>query len=141
MTSSELRIGNYVTDGYYDTFKTVIEVESINEKGINLLIEDDGRWAEISDRWIEPEYRFDLLFGIPLTKEWLLKFGFDFSIDTWYLKGVAIWETECCDAKGNEEIGFFYELRDVGMMDMNIKYVHQLQNLYFSLTGEELKIK
>jgi len=26
-------------------------------------------------------------------------------------------------------------------MDLNIKYVHQLQNLYFSLTGEELEIK
>ena len=86
-------------------------------------------------------WNMEYIIPIPLTKEWLVKFGFDFSIDTWYLKGVAIWETECCDAKGNEEIGFFYELRDVGMMDMNIKYVHQLQNLYFALTGQELKIK
>ena len=26
-------------------------------------------------------------------------------------------------------------------IDCNIKFVHQLQNLYFALTGEELEIK
>jgi hypothetical protein len=26
-------------------------------------------------------------------------------------------------------------------LDIEIKYVHQLQNLYFALTGEELEIK
>ena len=117
MISSELRIGNYV---YFEHGKGDFEL---------LKFDFDMGW------------NMEYIIPIPLTKEWLVKFGFDFSIDTWYLKGVAIWETECCDAKGNEEIGFFYELRDVGMMDMNIKYVHQLQNLYFALTGQELKIK
>ena len=123
MISSELRIGNYI-------------------KGIG-----------IKPTWLIEGIKGDLIYSLDewrllnsfepilLTEEWLLKFGFDFSVDTWYLKGVAIWETECCNAKGNEEIGFFYELRDVGMMDMNIKYVHQLQNLYFALTGQELIIK
>ena len=123
MTSSELRIGNYIKG---IGIKPTWHIEGIKGDLIYSLDE----WRLLNS--FEP---------IPLTEEWLLKFGFDFSVDTWYLKGVAIWETECCDAKGNEEIGFFYELRDVGMMDMNIKYVHQLQNLYFALTGEELKIK
>ena len=121
MISSELRVGNLV---YHEP--TIDDWEIITIKVGNII------QCEINPDGFEP---------IPLTEEWLLKFGFDFSIDTWYLKGVAIWKTECCDAKGNEEIGFFYELRDVGMMDMHVKYVHQLQNLYFALTGEELKIK
>ena len=117
MISTELRIGNWV--------------EIIDSKDLCTKVE-----KSTFDCNIEKNYK-----PIPLTEQWLLNFGFDFSIDTWYLKGVAIWKTECCDAKGNEEIGFFYELRDVGMMDMHIKYVHQLQNLYFALTGEELIIK
>ena len=117
MISSELRIGNWI--------------EIKDSKGICTRVT-----GSTFDSNIEKNYK-----PIPLREQWLLNFGFDFSIDTWYLKGVAIWKTECCDAKGNEEIGYFYELRDVGMMDMHIKYVHQLQNLYFALTGEELKIK
>ena len=31
-----------------------------------------------------------------------------------------------------------FEIED---KNINIKYVHQLQNLYFALTGEELTIK
>lgn len=127
MISSELRIGNIVNTSDYINLE-VLGISSIN---VGLKLEYT-KFISVN---------IDELKPIPLTKEWLLKFGFDFSIDTWYLNGVAIWETECCDAKGNEEIGFFYELRDVGMMDMNIKYVHQLQNLYFALTGKELIIK
>ena len=117
MISSELRIGNIVQSVYNDTF-------GISQETL----------CDFANGYVN-------LKPITLTEEWLKKFGFDFSVDTWYLNGVAIWETECCGAKGNEEIGFFYELRDVGMMDMNIKYVHQLQNLYFALTGKELIIK
>lgn len=127
MISSELRIGNIVNTSDYINLE-VLGISSIN---VGLKLE--------CTKFIS--VNIDELKPIPLTKEWLVKFGFDFSVDTWYLNGVAVWETECCDAKGNEETGFFYELRDVGMMDMNIKYVHQLQNLYFALTGKELIIK
>ena len=130
MISSELRIGNYVASTNFIYIIKEVGEKYVRIKGIDLDYDYNYPLCEITN-----------LKPIPLTKEWLLKFGFDFSVDTWYLKGVAIWETECCDAKGNEEIGFFYELRDVGMMDMHIKYVHQLQNLYFALTGEELIIK
>lgn len=114
MKASELRIGNIVEQGIIELI-----VSSL------IQVRDTIYESEV----IEP---------IPLTEEWLLKFGFDFSIDTWYLKGFAIWETECGDKKGNEYMGFFYELREVGMMDREIKYVHELQNLHFALTGEEL---
>jgi hypothetical protein len=138
MKTSELMIGNYVTDGYYDSFKTIFEVESISEKGINLSIEDDGRWGEIADRWIEPEYRFDLLFGIPLTEDWLLKFGFDLINNEYHQSRnheLKLYWT----VNKNKMIPEFNEKRFVTGYDF--KYVHQLQNLYFILTGEELTIK
>lgn len=86
---------------------------------------------------------------IPLTEEWLLKFGFqrhdegcvsaqfsyginpvtqDYLI---YLKWIKDYENDY------QLIGFpFYQN---GYFE--IKTVHQLQNLYFSLCGEELELK
>ena len=65
---------------------------------------------------------------IPLTEEWLLKFGYDLTTENHYaLSGHLIWK---CN--------------DLFMCDKNgivLKYVHQLQNLYFALTGEELTKK
>ena len=62
---------------------------------------------------------------IPLTEEWLERFnwnppkdiGVSFSLTTYEIHFVA---------------GNYYK---------KIEYVHQLQNLYFALTGEELTIK
>jgi hypothetical protein len=68
---------------------------------------------------------------IPLTEEWLVKFGF---------------ETYKFDHKENQ-----YRLKDRLVVVRNesfydygssvkVDYVHQLQNLFFALTGEELTI-
>ena len=70
---------------------------------------------------------------IRLTEEWLIDFGFNNTNTTEfpnYTKGMyqCRWrhgETNICNNHG-----FIKDL----------KYVHQLQNLYFALTGEELKI-
>jgi len=85
-----------------------------------------------------------LLFSkpIPLTDEWLIKFGFEFN--------------EVCDSLqhsiGENFKWFHYDLASatVTMQEMDdgelfhltehINYVHQLQNLYFALSGEELII-
>lgn len=69
---------------------------------------------------------------IPITKEWLLRFGF----------------------KENDMLGFsiktdMYEYIEfnsfllcwVNEIKKSIKYVHQLQNIYFALTQKELKLK
>lgn len=69
---------------------------------------------------------------IPLTEEWLLKFGFKF----WGGEGMML-------SNGRGQYVFsnitFYRL-DSGLLIFlsNMDHVHQLQNLYFSLTGEEL---
>jgi len=73
---------------------------------------------------------------IPLTEEWLLNFGFKHIRDNWYNTHV----------NGNTfNVYVFKDLRyRVEIVSQSIgvfKYVHQLQNLYFALTGEELKTK
>jgi len=144
MDAKDLRIGNWVTHEFYDSFKTIFEVESINDKGINLSIQDDGKWGEIADRWIEPEYRFDLLFGIPVTEEHLFKFGFDKlenDIPTYFKFFGSLIEDDyeySFNIYVDSELNYFITVFGRKII---IKYIHQLQNLYFELTEKELTIK
>lgn len=69
---------------------------------------------------------------IPLTEEWLVKFG---------------WELTPLNAsfkRYNRKSGFMiievYDDNKFWAEYIYVKYVHQLQNLYFALTGEELTI-
>jgi hypothetical protein len=122
MKTNELRIGNYLNGKQGRVIVTEIRTNN------SVKIHDNT----------SSFYVGICLTPIEITKEWLLKLGFEFAVDTWYLNGFALWETEWGDDKGGTGIGYFYELREKGMMDKHIKYVHQLQNLYFALTGEEL---
>ena len=75
---------------------------------------------------------------IPLTEEWLIKFGFDkagINVFRWYKKSGRNYHTFHLNQKSS--IGTFYYSRS----RIQINYVHQFQNLYFALTGEELTIK
>ena len=81
---------------------------------------------------------------VELTEEWLLKFGFE-KDDT----GVDMFDQDYCEwyqiefpiigvlCQSSDKSYLFDENTDT----LRIKYVHQLQNLYFALTGEELTIK
>ncbi len=79
---------------------------------------------------------------IPITEEWLDKFGFEkkSSHAYYYNEPIRI------DVFGCEFMVRFraelddYNLRLVELKNSKVKYVHQLQNLYFALTGEELSI-
>lgn len=70
-------------------------------------------------------YKF--VAGIPLTDKWLKKLGFE------YVKEHESW--------GNGKIGVFFIEGEVSYNIARMKNVHQLQNLYFALTGEELEVK
>lgn len=70
---------------------------------------------------------------IPITEEILLKAGFSKKVD-------SIWSIYTKDWIGLYKMDGtpYYEVDDTYT---KIKSVHQLQNLYFALTGEELKIE
>ncbi len=125
-----------------------------------------GNIAETPDGWVHPiaaiylyeNVSFDLhglgagfksfkineIKPIPITREWLLKLGFELS--------------EGCTSDFEIKIGKD-TLRTSPLSDKNptlqsdednefniialrkIKYIHQLQNLFYCLTGEELKLQ
>lgn len=141
--SKDLRIGNYVTDKWYESSKTIIIVESIDDKGINLEIENDGNYPELSKNWIEPYYIFDDIFGIPLTEDILLKCGFEFygyGENTVTFKGYRFKEFDLLFLDDdNRSIEFMNNINE--KVYCNLQFLHQLQNLYFALTNQELEIK
>lgn len=70
---------------------------------------------------------------IPLTEEWLIKFGFVLhGGSNKFAHKEDFWELE------NEENGLGWYCCH---LECSVKYVHQLQNLYHALTGQELEIK
>ena len=120
--TNELRIGNYV-GGLFD-----IEQVSV----IKAITENDFSYERISD---EEYFIGNSIKPIPLTEEWLLKFGFEFGIKLQnFVKGKHQF-VELGFINGYfSEIGIFYY-----GLKTEIKSVHQLQNLYFALTGKELE--
>ena len=70
---------------------------------------------------------------IPLTEEWLLNFGFKKDGSEF-----SIYEYRYTVYLSNKNYFYLCDNKKV----LTIMYnVHQLQNLYFALTGEELEIK
>jgi hypothetical protein len=117
MKASELRIGNY----FYDTLG---KVNRIDLEAITYIVKEPHNQVK----------------PIPLTEEWLLKFGFSkrdvLSSVLYDMKNprFSIYLNPPIDKSNKWNI--------LGIeKNINIQYVHQLQNLYFALTGEELTIK
>lgn len=126
--ASELRIRNLV----FDNYSGVMEVSSINEGYVSLRKNQKL-----------PEGRYDIssIEPIPLTEEWLIKFGFSLTISN-RDSGYKQYEIN----KNGFDILFSIECNCspecfVENIGIDILYVHQLQNLYSCLTGEELTFK
>jgi hypothetical protein len=140
MNKHELRIGNLVTDEFYPDFDCIITVESLNDKGINLGIESSNDYPEMQSHWIEPYYAFEQLRGIPLSEQWLIDMGFEKTIEvTWsfgYHKEYNVYRKDGLTYNGIQAAWWYH-----GLLKRQPEYVHQLQNLYFALTGSELTIK
>jgi hypothetical protein len=122
MKAQELRIRNLVecfeTREVVAIKKNKIKVQHESKKG-HFIIE----WVPIDSLSLKP---------IPITEEWLLKFGFESNPyqDRYEKRDIHI---ECIKTSGTTKLW-------IEKM-AHIKYFHQLQNLYFALSGEELTIK
>lgn len=75
---------------------------------------------------------------IPLTEEWLLKFGFNKEGNTIY-KELNGFEFGTINTNRYKPRFYLQTQGSTSNITLPIKFVHQLQNLYFALTGEELK--
>jgi len=142
MKANELRIGNFVN--HYSEW--------------SYRQPDNGPYENFDFQWEERDWlgvgesclELDKIEPIPLTEDWILGFGFhkwgrddlprtlSYSID-W----VKIFPPNSfSDFVG---YGFMYYKPDPDKSTesarVKIEYVHQLQNLYFALTGHELTIQ
>lgn len=125
MEATELRIGNYLK--YNSEIKQVSSIHNDNTIRFKDGSSSIGCFI-IKNENIKP---------IPLTEEILLKCGFEFINNTFYRSR----NSELClynTASKNKMIPDYYGKRLVTGYDF--KYLHQLQNLYYALTGEELTI-
>lgn len=124
MRTNEIRIGNYLQGR--SSFVQVSRIYSEHAVGIG---KGDPYYVS-GDR--------PCLHPIPLTEEWLLRFGFELiNNDYWQSRNLELklhWTVN-----KNKMIPEFCEKRLI--TGYNFQHVHQLQNLYFALTGEELTLK
>jgi len=110
--ANELRIGNFVS--FFN------RTHKINGSDINAL-QNGACYDE---------------YPIAITEEWLLYLGFKknetlTALNQWILNDIAVQQWE-------NGPWFYCYVAQKEMPELN---VHRLQNLYFALTGEEIKIK
>ena len=111
---NELRIGNYIEEG---------KVEKIDNSIDEIYYSGDRCYLSSYCNNINP---------ISLTEEWLLKLGFELIGSFYRLKKSKLIQIILHD-DGLDVCNYNLYLHQ-------IKYVHQLQNLYFALTGAELTV-
>ncbi len=118
--ANELRIGNLV---HADLYSNAILIESICSKNEDIFNSTTG---EIPSHSIHP---------IPITEEILLKCGFEKNEQRFESKEallrISYFDSAWHCSIGDDDFGFLFR---------TIKSVHQLQNLYFSLTGKEIQL-
>ncbi len=120
MKAKELRIGNW-----YNSTKFNVPVKCEMADFWEIYSRAEGATPDES-------HIAELFVPIPLNEKWLLKLGFEeeYSRGTRLLvkDGVRIDMTKS-------------KFPTLQYWVTELKYVHQLQNIYFALTGEELKVK
>lgn len=113
MKSTELRIGNLIQSAH----GSIVIVETISPMTVGMIPSNSAA--------------YDCISPIPLTEEWLARFGFE------YERSLSLYMFEHMGFKEGDlnTLLLFY-----GEGTVNCQYVHQLQNIVFALTGEELKL-
>ncbi len=120
--AEELKLNNYVISNLHKGLIT--QIKNLNPNSVRL--------------WANPfaTYTYDDISPIPLTPEILIKCGLRFDIDGFFhlIDGDILID--------NESMGVFIQNNDNSIVNICTKLlsIHQLQNLYFALTGHELTI-
>lgn len=134
--SSELRIGNF----FLDENGNIQKLHCINV--LHDLVYYPNETPQKQHGVLYRVVTYMDANPIPLTEEWLERFEFE-------TDKITFWKeyTGEDNAIFYVHIGFyksgFYYLPDssIKIRGIKIEFVHQLQNLYFALTGKELEYK
>ena len=123
MKKEELMYGN----------KLLFLNEVVTFSNISQIREDGIFWIKTIEPKIDSKsFHFK---PIPLTEEWLLKFGFFKYNNAYVLEKPS---ENIMNFKFSIWNDFTYNSSE---FPVELKYVHQLQNLHFALTGTHLKLK
>jgi len=138
MNANELRIGNLIQIKLGE-----IEIAKVEE--LTLQTENNNQYYILKTNllsnnsdWVDPIDSFE---PIPITKEWLLNFGFERVRDT------SLYTKQTIEIDGTFEDYMEYNLEfkqvnlSYEMCSIPLQYVHELQNIYFALSKKELTIK
>lgn len=141
MNENELRIGNIVlvsNEQCHPQLKDVLmKVTSIQHR------HDLPEYSVRIERVVKDKFDVNVDYGqlmrfikpIPLTEELLLKCGFDE-----YMVLVTEYGELRYYGNGQMDIGGYDSCTSGMVFTSECKYLHQLQNLYFALDGNELEI-
>ena len=139
MKATDLRIGNYVNFKEWNEMCAAKILTITNFRKYYFCYLQYNRKSLHLIGGFTGYYVYELQ-PIPLTEEWLINFGFvksqrecnQVNNDSYVKNNLhLIWYNS-----ENENFMQFF----VNNKGINVECVHQLQNLYFALTGEELKI-
>ena len=126
--ANEIRIGNWVNIQSHNQYARIIEIKSGRP--------DNRDFVRISSPNLDTQFAVEIgqIVPIPLTEERLLKAGFEKDIESLFYRNNFI------IAKTRSRWAFYHN----GLMGgelVRIDFLHELQNLFFALTGEEIKIE
>lgn len=131
MKSNELRVGNLIS------ITPSAHKDDIEAVTINMLEQIDNGYK---------------VFGIPITEEWLLKYGFENTNKDWFSKSFSMKVNESTNDYKiafntySKLINTNWKFQEMKLYEFEkhittLEYVHQLQNLYLSITHTELTSK
>lgn len=118
ITIDELRIGNLFRERVSGA---LLSVKLISVHGFDFHVIDRSEYP-LPEGWEAKP--------IPLTKKWFLNFGFEYKIFAWGIGNLSVDDENRLIINDSKGYGI--------IIARDVLYVHQLQNLYFALTGEEL---
>ena len=135
MEAKNLRIGNYVT--WIDEDDPSNAVLTLVGIYLNDAIWVEWTWGDGSND--NTDCDLETIKGIPITEEWLNKFGFEkkkgsISYDKDKLS-LYFGDTILSDKNGRTYWNSW------AIMEKTPNYIHELQNLFFAINGSELESK
>lgn len=145
--ANELRIGNWVNRNDMGGHFTVRAVSQDRITPIHLIDHDSLRNVHYAC-----ECTLSELEPILLTPEILEKSGFIFGVYTYsdggqneaFVKGGGRWVITKLELGGSDDgygLAWFPYPQSQNIIPGQLFYLHQLQNLFFALTGTELEVK
>jgi hypothetical protein len=137
---NKLRLGNFV----FDDENKIMKVARIETSEYTKWNSGENFSIIIENLIDKNNYYISEINAIPITEEWLLKLGFNKVYKKGYI-GIDVNHSDFVLTEpkiiGDWQDFYVFQFTAGNVPKFKaLKYVHELQNLYFALTDEELKI-